>query len=166
MTELSLPPDVYSPEVLSIVMMELRDHILQATQAATKARVTNATTTAERPHLSAQLRAVLATAGVKEDDLARLQTLSTQLEDLRKQAPVVHLLLTALPNRPQKHQFVQWFREHIHPHLLLTFATRSDIGGGVIVQAGSHVYDFSFREQLIHNKKRIGELFAEKANVR
>jgi F0F1-type ATP synthase delta subunit len=42
---------------------------------------------------------------------------------------------------------------------LLTFATRADIGGGMIIQAGSHVYDYSFRQQILSHKSRIAEIF-------
>jgi hypothetical protein len=38
------------------------------------------------------------------------------------------------------------------------FAIRSDIGGGMLLQAGSHFYDYSFRDRLLANKSRLMEI--------
>ncbi len=62
--------------------------------------------------------------------------------------------------RTLKRQLTVWFRAEIHPYALLTFALRSDLCGGIVVQTGSNLYDFSFREPLINNRRRIAELAA------
>jgi F0F1-type ATP synthase delta subunit len=70
----------------------------------------------------------------------------------------MHLTLGAPATRTLKRQLTVWFRSQIHPDSLLTFAARSDIGGGLILRAGSRVYDFSFRSKILENKSRIMEL--------
>lgn len=156
-TVVRLPTDLYSPEQLSAVIIELRAYISSLRDTQVRAKMTNAE--AETPHVSALLLGVIRTAGINATDISAAEKLQHQLEAIRDKAPTVHLMMAALPNRDLKRKLTGWFREQIHPYALLTFATRADIGGGMIMQAGSHVYDYSFRQQILGNKHRISEIF-------
>ncbi|HSE60799.1 MAG TPA: hypothetical protein VLA88_00735, partial [Candidatus Saccharimonadales bacterium] len=70
------------------------------------------------------------------------------------------VVLAAPANRTLKRQLTVWFRTQIHPLSLLTFTFRTDIGGGIILQAGSHMYDYSFRAVILDNKQRLMEFAA------
>lgn len=153
-----LPVDLYSPDQLSAVILELRAHTSALRDAAVRAKTTGATITAPA-HTSALLLGALKGAGVSTTDQAGAEKLLRELEAIRDKAPAVHLMMAALPNRDLKRKLTEWFRSEIHPYTLLTFATRADMGGGVIIQAGSHVYDFSFRQQILGHKARISEIF-------
>ncbi len=155
---LHLPLDLYSPEQLSAIIIELRAHISAVRDAAVRAKAVHDDTPAP-VHTSALLTATLHEAGIKPTDQAATEKLLKQLEAIRDKAPAVHLMLASLPNRDFKRKLTDWFRSEIHPYSLLTFATRADIGGGIIVQAGSHIYNYSFREQILSHKNRISEIY-------
>lgn len=154
---LHLPLDLYSPEQLSAVIIELRGYNGALRDTAVRARAVHATPGA--PHASALLLAVMHEADMSATDPAQTEKLLKELEAIRDKAPTAHMMMAALPNRDLKRKLTDWFRTEIHPFALLTFATRADIGGGFILQAGSHVYNYSFREQLLSHKHRISEIY-------
>ena len=154
---LRLPVDLYSPEQLGAIIIELRSHSGGLRDAAVRARATKQE--AAPIHTSALLMAAYREAGVSPTDQPNTEKLLKQLEAIRDRAPAVHLMMAALPNRDFKRKLVEWFRAEIHPYALLTFATRADIGGGIIIQAGSHIYNYSFREQILSHKNRISEIY-------
>ena len=154
---LLLPDDLYSPDQLSVAMLELGDYQnalhdvgVRAT-AGTKKQV-------ETIEPSALLASIAKANDIDLANPASLDVLHTQLEDMMNKAPIAHITLAAAPNHSIKQQLVAWFRQQISPTMLLTFAAYSDMGGGIVVQAGSHVYDFSFKRQLLANKQKIGEI--------
>ena len=154
-----LPTDLYSPEQLSAVVIELRTYIGVLRDATVRARATKSEVSAPG-HLSALLLGVFRGAGADSTDIEASEKLLKELEAIRDKAPAVHLMMAALPNRDLKRKFTDWFRASVHPYTLLTFATRADIGGGIVVQAGSHIYDYSFRQQILANRTRISEIYA------
>ncbi|HEV2412969.1 MAG TPA: F0F1 ATP synthase subunit delta [Candidatus Saccharimonadales bacterium] len=154
-----LPVELYSPDQLGIIMLELRTTIDTQRDAAVKAKVTNQAATGPKPHLSGLLTNTLIESKIETTDMASLEEMATQLRTIRDKAPVAHIILTASPTPALKAQLVRWFRTQINPYTLLSFATREDIGGGLILRAGSHIYDLSFRTQLKTNKTRIAEIY-------
>jgi hypothetical protein len=153
-----LPVDLYSADQLGAVILELRDYVAALRDNQVRRRAGH--TVEETPHVSALLLGVLHGAGAKQDELAPTESVLSDIEVLRSKAMVAHVTLAALPNRTLKRQLVVWFRSQVNPYAFLTFAMRSDIGGGVIVQAGSHIYDYSFRQVLVGNRQRLAELAA------
>lgn len=155
--DLHLPVDVYSPQQTSSLLLELHSYAGSLRQLAIKARV-DGKTEMELPELSSLLANLINSCSVAEADLAGLENLHKTLTDALKKAPIMHITLSALPARTLKRRLTVWFRTQIHPLSMLTFTGRSDIGGGIILQAGSHLYDHSFRQRILANPKRIGEL--------
>lgn len=154
--QLHLPVDIYSPDQLSALLIELHSYRGHLRDAAVRAKASK--NKAAALELSDTLTTLLRGSGVDEDDSTALETLYKQLETTLKSSPVMHLTLAAPAGRLLKRQLTVWFRASIHPTALLTFAARTDIGGGVILQAGSHVYDYSFRNRVLQNKQRLMEL--------
>lgn len=151
-----LPIDVFSPGQLSGLVASLHTYRGSLRDAAVRAKTTK--TKPLLPELPEGLANLLTSSTIKPDDLAALETLNKELEGVLKAAPVMHVTLAAGAGRTLKRQLTVWFRTQIHPHSLLTFATRSDMGGGIILQAGSRFYDFSFRDRLLANKNRLTEI--------
>lgn len=156
---LKLPVDVYSPDQLAIVLWELGAMIATQQNAATRQKISKEPTAAHEQHISAFLLSVLDAQGIDKTDLVALNTLQTELTMMRDRAPVAHMILPALPNRTLKRKLVDWFRTEIDPSILMTFAVRSDIGGGFVLRVGSKHRDFTFRRQLLDNKHRIAEIY-------
>ena len=147
----ALPADTYSPDQLSVLVLELQDLAAAVRDAAARKD-------GSAPELSADLTALLNENKIADNDVAAIEQLAKDASATLEQAPTVHILLAAMPGRVQKRQFVAWFRTQVHPLTLLTFAARSDLGGGAIVQAGSHLYDLSFRRGIIDAKARLTEI--------
>lgn len=150
----ALPTDVYSPDQLSELLLQLQDVI--SVVRGNIARTGNGQ--AEPVTLSPELEQLLTGNTIAVDDTDALESLAQELEIILDKAPSVHVLLAAMPGRAIRRQLVTWFRTEVNPLTLLTFAARSDLGGGAIVQAGSHLYDLSFRRSIIDNKARLTEI--------
>jgi F0F1-type ATP synthase delta subunit len=152
-----LPIDAYSPGHVNTLIDELQTYRSALRDAAVRAKATK--TAAKTTHETSEALAnLLRSSNVQPDDTKNLEALNKELHELLKTAPVMHLTLAASASRTLKRQLTVWFRTQVHPLSLLTFAVRSDIGGGVMLQAGSHFYDYSFRDRIIANKSRLMEL--------
>lgn len=154
-----LSHDVYSPDHVGIVLWELERLMTWLRDASVRASVAGQDEAKHEVHLSAFLLGVLEGAKVAPDKLDELEQLHATLCAVRDQAPVAHMVLTALPTRSLKRQLVEWFRAEVHQQCLVTFAVRSDLGGGFLLRIGSKHYDFTFRGRLLENKHRIVEIF-------
>lgn len=147
----NLPIDVYSPDQLSELVLELQD-------LAAALRDETARGEKNEIAISPDLAALLNANQTNSTDIEAIEALTKDAEATLQAAPTVHILLAASPNRVIKRQLVEWFRTEINPQTLMTFAARSDLGGGAIVQAGSHLYDLSFRRSITDNKSRMTEI--------
>ena len=156
---LKLPADVYSPDQLGIALWELSGLIAKLQDAAVRGAVVKEGAQQQDVHVSKFLLSILHSAGISPADRPALEQLQANLQQVRDQAPVAHMVLPALPNQTLKRQLVEWFRAQIHQQMMMTFAVRSDIGGGFIMRIGSRQYDYTFRTQLLANKQRIAEIF-------
>lgn len=153
---LSLPVDTYSPDQLSELVLELQD--LSSAARDANARRKDDTTSIEAPTLSVDLSQLLQQNNISPDDPSALETFTKEVVTTLEKAPTVHILLAAMPARAMRRQIVTWFRTEINAQSLVTFAARSDLGGGAVVQVGSHLYDLSFRRLIIDHKARITEI--------
>lgn len=154
-----LPADIYSPDQVGIVLWELGKLISARRDEAVRASVAGSMVSGSEFHISALLLSVLRSSRVADGDLTALETLQADLQQLRRHAPVAHFLLSALPNRSFKRQLVEWCRQNLSENLLMTFATRGDIGGGFVMRVGSKQYDFTYRTRLLEDKHRLVEIF-------
>ncbi len=153
-----LPNNVYSPDQVSTVILDLNTY--QGELRDSLAREKTKSKKTETPEPTALLEDVLDAAGIDHPTPDLLEALRKVLETMLAKAPVAHITLAALPRLPIKTKFAAWFRQEISPSMLLTFAVRTDIGGGAVVQTGSHVYDFSYRNLLMANKAKLAEIAA------
>jgi F0F1-type ATP synthase delta subunit len=153
-----LPNNIYSPDQVSTVVLDLNTFQGELRDDQARAKIKSKKT--EAPEPTALLRDVLDAAGLDNPTPDALDELRKLLENMLAKAPVAHVTLAALPKLPIKTKFAAWFRQEISPNMLLTFAVRTDIGGGAVVQTGSHVYDFSFRNLLMANKAKLAEIAA------
>lgn len=153
---LSLPDTIYSPDQISATVLELNNYRASLADAAVRARRGSQNHMPREP--GALLVAMAEAAAVDLRNTSALDELRKQLESLLSKAPVAHITLAAIPTHAIKRQLTTWFREHISPDMLLTFTARGDLGGGIVLQAGSHVYDFSFKRRLVADRQRIAEI--------
>lgn len=150
---LTLPFEIYSPDQLSGLLLEARDVASALRQKAALAKASGKPAHQADLVVSEGLEKLAGSISVES-----VERVVKGLELLRNTVPTVRLVFAAQPNRQLKAQLVKWFRNEIHPQVLIVFVVRSDIAGGIVVQTVGHVYDFSFKRQLIGAKHRIAEL--------
>ena len=127
-----LPPAIYSPELLQSVSYELQQYVTWFRDSQIKGKV--GVTATEEPVLSAESAlAVSAWFGdATKPTVNGLAELAATLRELK--APVVHLVLAALPNHSQRAQLVDWFRTNTSPDVLVAFVADRNLGGGLVVR--------------------------------
>lgn len=153
---MSLPAAVYSPDHIGIVLWELERHIAVVRDESLQ-RTKGADVVSHK--LSSLLDSLLEQMNTDPEDLSALEKLRGELQKIRSQAPVAHFLLAALPGQKFKHELVAWCRANLHQDILLTFAARSDIGGGFMLRVGSKHYDFTYSGRLHESRGRLVEIF-------
>lgn len=154
-----LPPELYSPEQLGVVIIELRQYIGHLRDREVRRKVVK-TSGETMPPLSILASRVLEVNDATPAATAKISKLVDDLDTARHEAPIARFVLAGVPDDELRGKLTDWFRTQIHPLSLLTFTGRSDIGGGFLLQAGSKQYDFSFRTQLLDNKAHIAEIFS------
>lgn len=154
-----LPIDLYSPDQLSVHIQGLRELLGKRRDAAIQSRIVGKGPGVPVLSLSPTMQSLLRLNNVKLENANDLETLLKSLEQLRTTAPIVHLTFATLPNHTFAQQLTVWFRNQIHPQTLLRFVMKREIGGGMVLRAGSTIYDLSFRTQLLRHKDKITEIF-------
>ena len=85
---------------------------------------------------------------VSFDIIAATQQLE-ELEARLKTAPRATITLAAMPSEGMKRDISTWMRQNIEPSLLMEFSYNSALLGGMVIRIGSHIYDWSFRRQIL-----------------
>lgn len=150
-----LPAEVYSPQLLESVMYDLEQYLEWYRQTAVKQKV-GAKPVAEPTH-SAETELVIKT--YVQDKPVTLESLEQLVEDLKAiHLPEIHITLAAMPNRTQRETMVKWFRSNVTPHVLLTFVADRNLGGGVVVRTPNHIFDFTWKQQLLGQRSHLAEI--------
>lgn len=157
MTAFTLPQDLYSPDQLSALVLELKT-FRSATQDADTRTKTGSKKSPLLPEPSPLLSTIFKDMGITTLSITAVEDLHKRLETMLNKAPVAHVMLAGMPSQAIKRQLTDWFRKQVSPDMLITFSVRGDLCGGAVIQVGSHIYDFSFKRLLLENKQKIGEI--------
>lgn len=150
-----LPPAVYSPQLLESVVYDLQVYLDWYRQTKVKRQV-GAKPLAEPSHSAETVVVIESYMQGKTPTLEALEALLGELKGVR--LPEVHITLAALPNHTQREALVTWFRSNITPHLLVTFVADRNLGGGVVVRTPNHVFDFTWKQQLLGRRDKLAEI--------
>lgn len=155
MVKLSLQSNsstILTPQDLRALTMEIRLYARWFSQANIKNRVSGQALTEELVISDTAAKMIKQAAANKPVDNAVLDDLITALDELAATAPCITITLAAMPGNGLKKSLVQWCRTNIEPGILVDFRFNATILGGMVVQYGSHVYDWSFRRQIMANR--------------
>lgn len=156
--KINLPASVASSQDVTALQLELRDYARWAAHEAVK-RSAGSTKKSAAPVLSAACHELLALQGNKKElGPDQLAELAKELERYARQAPTITFTLAAPAPAPVKASLVAWARQHIRPDLLVNFQFNATILGGLVVRYGSHVYDWSFKRQLLAGRAAFSEV--------
>ncbi|MDF2461575.1 MAG: atpH [Candidatus Saccharibacteria bacterium] len=147
-----LPPAVYSPQLLEAVVYDLEVYLDWYRQSKVKKQV-GATPDPEPTHSAETVVVIEAWLAGKPPTLESLEELIETLKNL--ELPQIHVMLAALPNRAQRELLVNWFRNNTTPQLLVSFVADRNLGGGVVVRTPNHVYDYTWKQQLVAGRDKL-----------
>lgn len=156
---LQLPNSVVSHEDLKSTIMEIQAYSRWFAAASIKQRVSPTAAVPNPPPLSPASLAIIT-------DLSRAQSLSAQsleailgeLQTIETKSPTIIITLAAPAAGGLRKTLTDWCRAHIAPTALVSFKFNSTILGGMVMQYGSHVYDWSFRRQILTNRDHFPEV--------
>jgi hypothetical protein len=150
-----LPGAVYSPQLLESVIFDLQNYLDWIRQNQIRKQV-GAHTKDEPNHSDETVLVIEAWLSGKPATLETIEALLAYLRGLK--LPQVHIMLAALPNRTQRLALVDWFRNNATPELLLSFVADRNLGGGIVVRTPNHVFDFSWKQELVAGRAKLAEI--------
>lgn len=156
--EINLQNNVTSPQELKALILEVRGYSHWFGQNSVKMRLSKSNPTEQ--FATSQVAAVLINEWIKDNPLSQksLDKLLSALEDLLEKSPRITITLAAPAPGTLKKTLVVWCRENINPSILVDFRFNSTLLGGMTVQYGSHIYDWSFRRQILAARQRFPEV--------
>ncbi len=86
------------------------------------------------------------------------QDLSDALKKLIKQAPSLHISFAAEPSPKAFETILNWFRENIHPNVLLSIGLQPNIAAGCILRTPNKIFDLSVTARLKDQEGYLAKL--------
>jgi len=150
-----LPSAIYSPALLESVIYDIRFYLDWRRQNVIRGKV-GAKLKDEPTHSAETVLVIEAWMDGKPPTLEALERLLAHLEKLN--LPEVHIMLAALPSRPQREVLVNWFRNNVSTGLLVSFVADRNLGGGLVVRTPNRVFDYTWKQQLIAGRTKLAEI--------
>ncbi len=155
--KLQLHDDVISLQDLKSVTLEVRQYAKWYSQYAIKTRVTSGKS-APPPAVSPAAATLIKAWADDKPDQKGLDELLAALGELETKSPRVTITLAAPAPGSLQRTLVDWCRKNIAANILVTFRFNATILGGLVVQHGSHIYDWSFRRQILSARGNFPEV--------
>ncbi len=89
---------------------------------------------------------------------AALDELVAELDKLSASAKIITITLAAPATGSLKQTLVDWCRSHLAENILVSFQFNANLLGGMVVRSGSHIFDWSFRRQILDNRGKFPEV--------
>lgn len=149
---------IISPQDLTAAMLEVREYARWFNQATIRQKL-KAGEPVDPPGASPAVVDLLkAWAADKPLDAKRLDDLLDELADWQDRAPHVKLTLAAPAPTPVRRDLAAWCRTNIDPEALLSFNFNATLLGGMVISCGSHIFDWSFRRQILESRGKFPEV--------
>ena len=156
--KLQLPDTVSSFQDLSVLTLEIRDYAKWFAANAIKERVHAKNATPPPVLTPAAMELVRHASSKKLLTGTDLEQLINALEDAKKTAPTITITLAAPATADAKKKLVEACRAHLADNALVTFKFNTNLCGGMVINYGSRVFDWSFRRQILANRAKFPEV--------
>lgn len=87
------------------------------------------------------------------------------LNELKTQAPVVHMSFAAQAPDDFMAKIVKWFRKEVHPLVLIEVGLQPSIAAGCVVRTTNKYFDFSVGQKLRKNRAQLVKKIHEKVTL-
>jgi hypothetical protein len=152
----NLPASIASRQDLKAVIMELQGYVQWSSRSNIKQRVAGQAL-AGQPALS-PAAAELAGQWQADQSAKSLDKQIEALENFAAKAPFATITLAAPAPAQLRQAMVEWFRNNVRPDMLIDFKFDGTMLGGITVRYGSHIYDGSFKRQILANRAKFPEV--------
>jgi hypothetical protein len=158
MMDVKLPNTIASSQDLAALLSEIKVYATWFSHESIKQKVAGSRGL-QPPELSITANELIRAWG-KEKALSResFDSLVASLERYSKSSPSITFTLAAPPSGELKKTLVSWCRDNIAPNILVTFRFNATILGGMVVQRGSSIFDWSFKRQILNNRQAFPEV--------
>lgn len=149
---LALPSLVVGPADVSRLRRELESLNEYLRQAALRAQPDTKLPKTSRllDELSSLNKLNLLQPTDREQAMAFLSTVLTQ-------APVIHISFATDPSSAFTDKIISWFRQNIHPAVLLQVGLQPSIAAGCVVRTPNKYYDLSVRKHFAAHRPELIE---------
>lgn len=155
---LNLPPNVMSKQDLQQVILEIRKYAQWYSQTAVQQHYSENNSN-QQPSVSPEaIEIIKAWDNEQPINQASLDQLITTLNDMIEAVPQLTITLAALPPNSLKRELADWCRKNIDPNALVNFKFNASILGGMVVKYGSHIFDWSFKRQIMAKRSSFPEV--------
>lgn len=156
--KISLPDTIASTQDLASMMLELHEYGKWYSHAAILKRTGNKHVS-DAPSLTPAASDLLHVWTAKNPmSQQSLDELIGFLKTYNDTASVITITLAAPATRDIKSLLVNWCRTNISPNILVTFKFNATLLGGMVVQRGSRIFDWSLRRDILNQKQKFPEV--------
>jgi len=149
--EFSLPAGVVSRRDLARLVIEAEHIDDEMTTADVRARKTNRAV--ETPAFTGQFTDFLTDNKLDFSESKVRTDIIKELRMLKTKAPVVHTTFAVPADIESLQTLAAWFRESVHPQVLLEIGLQPALVAGVYVRTPNHVHDMSLRSALVGKRE-------------
>lgn len=160
--EFVLPSSVVTVGDIARLRLELE----RLSDFLTQARLRQPGTAVTVPRVTKRLDEVAHLAGLTLTKDSDCQALLKELNDLQTAAPRIHISFATDPSEDFLSQIIKWFRNNIHPQIILTIGLQPALTAGFVMRTSSHYYDCSLRRHFDDKKSLLAEALNIKPKVK
>jgi hypothetical protein len=151
---INLPSNLSSRQDLTAAILELKAYTKWYLLDSNQKRVSGQSSF-EEPAISEASRELLVGWQATKKNLDEL---IAELEEFKASAPHITVTLAAPAPSSLRKSIIEWCRANLNPNILVDFRFNSTMLGGMVVAYGSHVYDWSFRKQILADRQKFTEV--------
>jgi len=126
----------------------------------TSANIRQAGTPMTPPRLTRMLEALTRANQINLLESDQRKLLITQLDQLVKAAPMLHISFASEPSPRFLTDILNWLRSNIHPQTLLQVGLQPTIAAGCILRTPNKIFDMSLRTYLNQQEPYLVKLIA------
>ena len=156
----NLPASIVSSQDLTLVIREIQDYTAWATHETIKYKTGVKKPMTDQPPLTPAATAIVSNWGRSKGATAdSYRQLIETLERIARSAPSITITLAGPPPQKVKESIVKWCRENLSSNVFVTFRFNRTLLGGMVVRAGSRVYDWSLHRKLMEHGRQFTEVY-------
>jgi len=153
--KLKLPDSIASPQDVSALLLEVKEYSQWFSHELIKVE-SNIKHVSKSPELSTGAKTLFEEMfSKKSHDKGSLDDLVDILSKYSNDAPIMTITLAAPVPNSVKETLVAWCRNNLAKNTLVNFQFNTSLLGGMVVRFGSHIFDWSFRRQILGNKNNF-----------